>query len=97
MREGEGHCVRCGRCCTIILSPVAKEDAERLGVENFTLRQCPLRNVFEIKRVLDSVYGQRCIFMVPPRPGNGKQVAECLIYDNRPGLCRGYFCSRAAK
>lgn len=79
-------CERCGRCCHDFGMYVADDDdiARLFAYHGFETIETP-----------DGIYVKGSNPCAHLSMDGG--VAECLIYDERPGVCRKYLCEKASK
>jgi len=90
-----GNCRRCGTCCDktfIFLRDVLSKD-DSWGVKKYF----DAHKIKNITRIMDNI--EYFILILPNSCEhlikNESGICSCAIYDNRPEICKNYFCERA--
>lgn len=80
-----GKCDQCGECCRRTVGiRVTLQEIEALDALGFKKEEFLDRD-----GMIASNATNGCYFLINGRNGN----AFCRIYENRPQICRGYFCN----
>ena len=86
------QCLRCGQCCitaTITLNNVPwGRDEKQLG-KWLALHRCWIE---QMEGKLSAKIPLTCVWLIFDKDTG---IASCFEYDNRPVICREYFCPRA--
>lgn len=82
----DGKCSRCGACCNSML-PLT--DAEVKAIADVVRN----RGLKPPKPKQDTEVNMRCPFLMEPNVLS--PMHACMIYDERPALCRSFLCSRS--
>ena len=79
-------CTRCGACCfPYTIGMPADEDARRW----FTFHGLIVRDLDDERM---AIFGHaNCEMLLR----NGDGTTSCAVYENRPAICRGFYCKDA--